>query len=63
MDLQMPVMNGYQATEAIRNLGLAIPIIVLTANAVCEERKKSLLAGANEFHTKPILRENIYALC
>lgn len=57
MDCQMPVMDGYQATEAIRNLPgpmAQIPIVALTANAFAEDRKKCLDAGMNEHVAKPI---------
>ncbi len=57
MDLHMPVMDGLQATRAIRSLATAvsqIPIIALTANALNDERRKCLEAGMNDFMTKPI---------
>jgi CheY-like chemotaxis protein len=58
MDIQMPVMNGYEATEKIRRLKdkrlSGIPIIAMTANAFEEDRKKALNAGMNDFVTKPI---------
>ncbi|MCM1102596.1 MAG: ATP-binding protein [Clostridium sp.] len=58
MDIQMPVMNGYEATEAIRGMdsdyALRIPIIAMTANALVEDIKKSIDSGMNEHITKPI---------
>lgn len=58
MDIQMPVMNGYQASRAIRNLenkSLAdIPIIALTANAFDEDKKEALANGMNAHIGKPI---------
>ena len=56
MDIQMPVMNGYEATRAIRALqdGGRIPIIALSANAFAEDREASLAAGMNDHVAKPI---------
>ena len=53
MDLQMPVMDGYQATEAIRQMGDNTPIIALTAAAVTEIIEKIELVGMNAYVTKP----------
>jgi signal transduction histidine kinase/DNA-binding response OmpR family regulator/HPt (histidine-containing phosphotransfer) domain-containing protein len=62
MDLHMPVMNGYEATNAIRkSLNIPIPIIALTASACSKERDKCLLAGMNEYLTKPFKFEELYA--
>lgn len=58
MDVQMPVMNGYDATRAIRNLeredAQKIPIIAMTANAFAEDEKEALKAGMDVHLAKPI---------
>jgi len=56
MDIQMPIMNGYETTKAIRKLSNAnkdIPIIALTASALVDERKKVLEVGMNDHLSKP----------
>jgi CheY-like chemotaxis protein/HPt (histidine-containing phosphotransfer) domain-containing protein len=54
MDIQMPVMDGYQATQHLRRLAPGLPIIGLTAHALGEERDRCLAAGMVEHVTKPI---------
>ena len=58
MDIQMPKMDGYKATQAIRNLSdkdkASIPIIAMTANAFAEDRKKAMEAGMNDHVAKPV---------
>nr|WP_229416270.1 PAS domain-containing protein [Massilia sp. PDC64] len=55
MDLQMPVMDGFEATQAIRAMGLdRLPIIAMTANALDEDRRRALAAGMNDYLAKPI---------
>ncbi|OYU85032.1 MAG: histidine kinase [Flavobacterium sp. BFFFF2] len=61
MDIQMPIMNGYEATASIRNLpnGLQVPIVALTAAAIVGEKEKCLATGFSDYMTKPIDRETI----
>lgn len=58
MDIQMPVMNGYEATENIRKLNdtlkASVPIIAMTANAYEEDKKKAFDIGMNDYISKPI---------
>lgn len=58
MDIQMPVMDGYKATQAIRRMGdpekANIPIVAMTANAFAEDRQKALSVGMNDHIAKPI---------
>ncbi len=65
MDIQMPEMNGFEATNAIRehekNSGAHVPVIAMTANAMKEDQEACLNAGMDEFIPKPIKRDNFYA--
>ena len=58
MDIQMPKMDGYKATQAIRRLPdrekACIPIIAMTANAFEEDKREALAAGMNGHIAKPI---------
>ena len=58
MDIQMPIMNGYEATKEIRNFktGSNIPIIAITAGTEKDEKDKCIKAGMNDYISKPIIK-------
>lgn len=59
MDVQMPVMDGHQATRELRAQGYAKPIIALTAHAMLDEKKRCVDSGFSDFLTKPFQREEL----
>jgi CheY-like chemotaxis protein/HPt (histidine-containing phosphotransfer) domain-containing protein len=63
MDVQMPEMDGYQATRELRRAGYARPIVALTADTRPETRQACLDAGCTEFLTKPVERKRLLAAC
>ena len=54
MDLQMPEMDGFEATMRVRETNKTIPIIAMTANAISGDRERCLAVGMNDYITKPV---------
>ncbi len=61
MDMQMPIMDGIEATKWLRAAGYTVPIVALTANAMKQERQQFLDAGCDDFLSKPINRKAFFA--
>jgi len=61
MDVQMPIMDGYKATETIRAAGVTVPIIALTAHVMPAAIKRCLQSGMNDHLNKPLNPELLYA--
>lgn len=55
MDIQMPVMDGYETTSHIRNIRPEIPIVAQTSYSMAGDREKSIEAGCNDYISKPII--------
>jgi CheY-like chemotaxis protein len=62
MDMQMPVMSGLSALETLRSKDYSGPVVMLTANATSEDRKRCEEAGSNDYLTKPIFRDKLYEM-
>ncbi|TWB80054.1 signal transduction histidine kinase [Nitrospirillum amazonense] len=63
MDVQMPVMDGLTASRRIREMGeTALPIIAMTANAMASDRERCLAAGMNDYVSKPIDPDQLFAV-
>ena len=62
MDCRMPIMDGLQATQAIREQGDDIPIVALTANTAEEDREACTKSGMDEFLSKPVNKEKLSAV-
>jgi hypothetical protein len=62
MDIQMPFINGYEATKQIRSFNKKVIIIAQTAFALAGDKEKSMAAGCNDYLSKPIKKEELEAI-
>lgn len=61
MDINMPIMDGLEATRRLRQRGVALPIIAMTANVSPQDRQAALDAGMNAFTEKPVFVDRLFA--
>ena len=61
MDINMPVMNGLEATKRLRQMGFTLPVIAMTANVGDRDRRAALDAGMDAFVEKPVRVEKLFS--
>lgn len=62
MDIKLPGMDGYEATQKIRALNPKVPIIAQTAHAMLEDRQRALNAGCNDYISKPLKKDELFPM-
>lgn len=62
MDMNMPEMDGWEATRTLREKGVVTPIIALTAHAMTGDRERAIEAGCTDYHAKPVEMTQLLAL-
>jgi CheY-like chemotaxis protein len=62
MDMNMPEMDGWEATRKLREQGITTPIIAITAHAMTGDRERAIEAGCTEYHAKPVEMDRLLSL-